>query len=702
VSDRGYGRSRLSWAVLVALGLLTVVAVGLSGQAGAAPSALPSVSISNASVTEGDSGSQTMSFTVSVSPGATPSSRVDYGTADGSATTADGDYGGSSGTLHFTPGGPTSQNVDITVNGDTKVEPDESFSVNLSGAVDLSIVKGTGTGTIVNDDQASISIGDATVTEGSSGTTTASFPVTLSTASFQTVSVGFSTSDGSATSGSDYSASSGTLTFNPGDLSKTIDVSVNGDTTLEPDETFNVTLSGASGATVADGSATGTILNDDVASMSIGDATVTEGDAGTTTASFPVTLSAASASTITVDFATANGTAFAGSDYTATGGTLTFAPGDLSKTVDVPVKGDTAFEGTETFSVNLSSPVGATIADGSGTGTIIDNDPELGPDVSIVKSASPTAVTEGAQVTFSILVTNNGTTPALNVVVTESPQNGLEVVSMKSSIGSCTAISCNIGTIQALSGASVTVVAKATTVGHLVNSASVSTSPKDANGANNVAQAGVEVSAKSSPPPPALPTPSAGEVNVVPNGGSGQCVALKGQSCEPLVEGQQFDIRNIAYINPGKGTVEIRGIEGTATFFGTSFGVKEILPTSSSRTTSSAKKDPPVLLLKLLGGSFKSCKKAKFSAFTTGAEKRKVVRRLWGKGKGRFRTQGRYSAGTVRGTYWLTEDDCEGTLTRVVEGVVRVHDLVKNKYVNVTAGHTYFTRAGPIKKPKKK
>ena len=203
--------------MLIALGLLTVVAVGLSGQAGAAPSALPTVSISDASVTEGNSGTTTMSFTVSVAPGPTPSSNIHYATADGSATTADGDYAATSGTLHFTasPGGQ-SQTVNVTVNGDTKVEPDETFSVNLSGATDLTIARGTGTGTIVNDDLAAISIGNATVTEGNAGTTTASFPVTLSSPSSQNVSVNYSTADGSATAGSDYSATSGTVNFSPG------------------------------------------------------------------------------------------------------------------------------------------------------------------------------------------------------------------------------------------------------------------------------------------------------------------------------------------------------------------------------------------------------------------------------------------------------------------------------------------------------
>ena len=109
----------------------------------------------------------------------------------------------------------------------------------------------------------SISIGDASVTEGNTGTTTMSFPVTLSAASAQPVSVGYATADGTATAPSDYATASGTLTFNPGEKSKTIAVSVVADLAIEQDETFSVTISGAVRATIAVGSATGTITNDD-------------------------------------------------------------------------------------------------------------------------------------------------------------------------------------------------------------------------------------------------------------------------------------------------------------------------------------------------------------------------------------------------------------------------------------------------------
>jgi len=108
-----------------------------------------------------------------------------------------------------------------------------------------------------------LSVADAQVAEGNSGTTTLSFPVTLSKPSKQAVAVSYATADGTATAGSDYVAATGKLTFAPGETSKPIDVTVNGDTVIEPDETLTLTLSGAVNATIKKGSATGTIANDD-------------------------------------------------------------------------------------------------------------------------------------------------------------------------------------------------------------------------------------------------------------------------------------------------------------------------------------------------------------------------------------------------------------------------------------------------------
>src|SRR5206468_2665790 len=130
-------------------------------------------------------------------------------------------------------------------------------------------------------------------------------------------------------------------------------------TTVEANEAFTVTLSAPTNASLADSSAIGTITNDDAAplpTVSIADVTQAEGNAGTSNAVFTVTLSAASASTVTVQYATANGTATAGSDYTTISGTLTFAAGITSQTISVPVIGDTTVEADEAFTVTLSSP----------------------------------------------------------------------------------------------------------------------------------------------------------------------------------------------------------------------------------------------------------------------------------------------------------------------------------------------------------
>lgn len=253
----------------------------------------------------------------------------------------------------------------------------------------------------------SLSINDVSVAEGNSGTTDATFTVTLSTSSAQTVTVNYATADGTASAGSDYTAASGTLTFMPGETTKQLTVSVIGDTINEPDETFFVRLSSPSNATIADGEGVGTIRNDDnLPSLSIADASVVEGNSGTTNAAFVVTLSAPSGETVTVHYATSNGTAKAGSDYQVTSGTLTFNLGETTKTILVPVIGDRRKEPDETFFVTLSSPSNANVVRAVGLGTILDDDsiPAL--------SISDVSKKEGSSGTtdFVFVVTRSGAT----------------------------------------------------------------------------------------------------------------------------------------------------------------------------------------------------------------------------------------------------------------------------------------------------
>jgi urease beta subunit len=369
---------------------------------------VPDISVDDQVTAEGNSpGTTTMTFNVSLSNPSDQTVTVEYATNDGTATTADGDYATASGTVTFNPG-ETAKSVDVTVNGDDTTEPDQSLTLDLSNASNANILDDSGAGTITNDDPIpDVSIDDQSITEGNAGTSTLTFNVTLSHASSDTVSVGYTTNGGTATTGDgDYVAASGTVTFNPGQTAKTVDVTVNGDLTHESGETFTVDLSNASNAGVADASGQGTITNDDqVPDISIDDQTVTEGDAGTSTLTFNVSLSNPSDQTVTVDYATTDGTATIGDgDYVAASGTVTFNPGQTAKTVDVTVKGDLTHESDEAFTVDLSNASNGNVLDGSGAGTITNDDQV--PDISI----DDQSVTEGdagtSTVTFNVTLSN--------------------------------------------------------------------------------------------------------------------------------------------------------------------------------------------------------------------------------------------------------------------------------------------------------
>jgi len=221
-----------------------------------------------------------------------------------------------------------------------------------------------------------LKINDVSKAEGNSGTTAYTFTVTLAPASTGTVTVRYVTANGTALAGTDYTAIPATLlTFSPGQTSKQVTVNVTGDTTQEANETFFVNLSAPSGATLFDGKGRGTLLNDEGPVLKINDVGKAEGNSGTTAYTFTVTLAPASTGTVTVTYATTNGTALAGSDYTAIPATLlTFSPGQTSNQVTVNVTGDSTQEANETFFVNLSAPSGATLFDGKGRGTLRNDD----------------------------------------------------------------------------------------------------------------------------------------------------------------------------------------------------------------------------------------------------------------------------------------------------------------------------------------
>ncbi len=339
----------------------------------------PTLSIDSPSVTEGDSGTQSLTFTVSISPEplAGQDATVDWTTADGSAT-AGSDYAAASGSLTFVNGGSLSQTVSVDVYGDTTFELDETFSITLQNDVHAELPATGGTGTILTDDYVGVSVSDAQALEGAGPLV---FTVTLDTAPKPgaDLTVDWATSGGTATEGVDYTASSGTLTFtSTGSLSQDITVTVTDDAAVEPDETFTLTLSNIANGVLIDASGTGTISADDFPDVSISDVSDVEGQAASAPFAFAITLSASPpvGYPLSVDFATADGTATSGGDYAANNGTLTFSPGaSVNQNVLVYVYGDILEEPDETFTVTLSNPQNAgVLSPASATGTIVSDD----------------------------------------------------------------------------------------------------------------------------------------------------------------------------------------------------------------------------------------------------------------------------------------------------------------------------------------
>ncbi|WP_425598220.1 putative Ig domain-containing protein [Xanthomonas arboricola] len=312
----------------------------------------PTLSINNVSVNEGNAGTTNATFTVSLSqPAGTGGVSFDIATADGTAT-AGVDYVASSLTGQTIPAGSSSATFTVLVNGDTLSEPNETFFVNVSNVTGASVGDGQGQGTIVNDDALpALSIDDVSVNEGNSGTTTATFTVSLSAASGQTVSVNYITADGTATAGSDYAARSGTLTFAPGVTAQGVAITVNGDTAVEPNETFSVGLSGASNASIARATGTGTIVNDDVVVV-VGPASLPAATAGS---AYSQTLSA-SGGTAPYTFAITAGALPAGLSLSA-GGVLSGTPtasGGFNFTATATDSGGSPTSGARAYTLTVA------------------------------------------------------------------------------------------------------------------------------------------------------------------------------------------------------------------------------------------------------------------------------------------------------------------------------------------------------------
>jgi hypothetical protein len=351
------------------------------------------VSVDDVSVLEGDPGdTATARFTLSLSGapavGETVSLQVSTGNRSAKAAS---DYTAVAPTTVSFGVLETSKTLAVAIRGDSVAEGNETFVLKLSSPVGAVIADDEGLATIVNDDGSrgvapprAVSVSDLWILEGAAGaTTTATFRLSLSAAPAlgETVSVRVATGNRSATAGSDYTAvPDTTVSFRPFQTSETVRVGILGDSRAEGNETFVLKLASPIGAVIADYEGVGTVVDEEgPLTLSVGDVSVQEGGPGASaTASFTVAVSASpdAGQTVSVHVVTADGqSGIAGWDYTALPSTIvTFRPGERTKAVQVAVAGDSLAEANETFVLNLSSPVGASIADGQGVATIINDD----------------------------------------------------------------------------------------------------------------------------------------------------------------------------------------------------------------------------------------------------------------------------------------------------------------------------------------
>jgi ELWxxDGT repeat protein len=227
----------------------------------------PTASVGDALVREGDAGTAPAEFRVIVEGSLALPATVDYGVTNGTATSGS-DFLAVAGVLTFLPGGPSSQTIAVPVVGDQADEADESFHVQLSGAVGVGIDRARGDGVILDEDGVRVSAADVEIAEGDAGSAPLTFTATLATedgaASTQPVAVAFMTREASATAGVDFSAAAGVITFpagSPAGDTRNVDVSVSGDVVDEGHEAFTLELQPLGDASVR--SARGTIRDDD-------------------------------------------------------------------------------------------------------------------------------------------------------------------------------------------------------------------------------------------------------------------------------------------------------------------------------------------------------------------------------------------------------------------------------------------------------
>ncbi len=348
-----------------------------SGNPGDVNIAIPTVSAPDVAQLEGDSGTTPFVFPVTLSRAPLSPVTVVYATQDVTAT-AGVDYQPTSGTLTFLPDGGLTQLVTVEAFGDLTPEQDETFLLAFPEVTGGITDRPGAIGTIVNDD-VELSINDISIVEGNSGTRNAVFTITAAGQTSRPVSVNYATVDVTTSGSSDYLPRGGTITMPAGTNSATVTVPIVGDTLSELTETFDVVLSNPVNARIAKGIGVGTILDDDALPLLyVNDVQITTDDAQALTAVFTVALDRPSGTTVTVAYTTVDGTAHAGTDYTAESNTLVFPIGVASLQVTVPVTTPSVYTANEGFYLQISNPSAAILGDPLGQATFVYSTPPVG------------------------------------------------------------------------------------------------------------------------------------------------------------------------------------------------------------------------------------------------------------------------------------------------------------------------------------
>ena len=311
-------------------------------------------------------------------------------------------------------------------------------------------------------------------------------------------------------------------------------------------------------------------------------------------------------------------------------------------------------------------------------------------DLTLAQTQEPGAPRAGGVLQYTFTVRNGGPGTATGVTLTNTPPAGSAFVSagvaasVRTPAGgadACTSppagpLSCTLGTLAAGAVVTVTHVVRLGSARVASNSAQVAAASTDPATANNATAGQLQVGL----PPPVLGR----SANAAPVSGT-VLVRLPGSNrFVPLTAGTQLPMGTV--VDTRRGRVSLQTARGggpvdTAQFYQGQFRLFQ------ARTAGSFTE------LRLFGGSFATCPRGLRQPAQRGKPPSAPVRRLWGDGRGRFRTRGRFASASVRGTRWLTVDRCDGTLLRIQVGRVEVRDLVRARTIQLRAGPTYLARA---------